>query len=305
MKAKINMSSCNYESKNKYAIIDVGSNSVRLLLWKEGKSIVKEGQITRLAAGLQQNKILTVEAIERTVQAISLFCHRAKELAYRNIYIFATEAVRSSQNNMQFIESVKMKTGYTVDILTGEEEAECGLLGCLQNKAGGIIDIGGASTEIIVADGKRKIYAKSLPIGAVRLYDSCKKDRMQLEACIKSQIALYGDVPKAEFYAIGGTATALTALVYQIVPYDSVKVHGKILMQATVQEWADKLLRLSYIESLALVGMDKARADVLPGAVFLLSSIMQMLQIEQITVSEQDNLEGYIFKFLLQNKDNL
>lgn len=51
--------------------------------------------------------------------------------------------------------------------------------------------------------------------------------------------------------------------------------------------------------------MDKARADVLPGAVFLLSSIMQMLQIEQITVSEQDNLEGYIFKFLLQNKDNL
>lgn len=291
------------KEKNKYAVIDVGSNSVRLLLWEDGKSILKEAKITRLAAGLQQNKILTVEAIERTVQAISLFCHRAKELQYTNIFIFATEAVRSSQNNMQFIESVKIKTGYTVHVLTGEEEAECGLIGCLQNRAGGIIDIGGASTEIIVADGKQQIYAKSLPIGAVRLYDSCKNDKKLLKAFIESQIALYGNVPKTEFYAIGGTATSLTALVYQIVPYDSLKVHGKVLTKATVQEWANKLLLLSYVERVALIGMDKARADVLPGAVLLLASIMEMLNIEQIIVSEQDNLEGYIFKFLLPKKD--
>ena len=289
----------------KYAVIDIGSNSVRLLLWDNGKTLLKEAKVTRLAQGIQQNKILADDAIERTVQTISLFCHKAKESGCSNISIFATEAVRSSQNRAKFIAQVLQTTGYTVHILTGEEEAECGLIGCLQNRAGGIIDIGGASTEIIVADDKQKIYAKSLPIGAVRIFDSCGDNSTKLKAFIESEICKYGSVPKTDFYAIGGTATALTALVYQIVPYDSLKVHGKVLTYATVQQWADKLLALSYEERIKLIGMDKARADVLGGAVFLFASIMQMLKIEQITVSEQDNLEGYIYKFLQMKKDRL
>ena len=291
--------------KNRFAVIDVGSNSVRLLLWQDGKTLHKQAQVTRLAQGIQQTKILAKEAIERTVQTISLFCHMAKEQGFTAISIFATEAVRSSQNQEEFIQAVLAKTGYKLHILTGEEEAKCGLVGCLQNQAGGIIDFGGASTEIIVADGQKLLYAKSLPIGAVRLHDSCKDDKIKLKAFIDSQITQYGAVPQANFYAIGGTATSLTALVYQIAPYDSLQVHGKVLTKETVQLWAEKLLSLSYEERIQLVGMDRARADVLGGAVYLLASIMQLLQIEEITVSEQDNLEGYVYTFLLPTKDEL
>lgn len=293
------------QTTQKYAVIDVGSNSVRLLLWANGKSLVKQVQVTRLAQGLQQNKILCHEAIERTVGAISLFCRMATEQGYSKLSIFATEAVRSSQNQVEFLECVQKATGHSVHILTGEEEAECGLLGCLQERAGGIIDIGGASTEIIVAEKGKKIYAKSLPIGSVRLFDSCKDDYNKLKVYIDSIIVEYGDVPKTEFYGIGGTATALSALVYQIVPYDSTKVHGSILTSEIVKEWAKKLLSLSQEERLALLGMDRARADVLGGATLLLASIMQMLQIDKITVSENDNLEGYIYKFLLQKEGTL
>ena len=81
----------------KFAVIDVGSNSVRLLLW-QGATILKEAKVTRLAQGLQQNNLLHKDAIERTVQAISLFCHKAKMAGFNSIFIFATEAVRSSAN---------------------------------------------------------------------------------------------------------------------------------------------------------------------------------------------------------------
>lgn len=289
----------------KFAVIDVGSNSVRLLLWQNGESLIKQAKVTRLAQGIEQSKILVQEAIERTVQAISLFCHIAKEKEFTAIYIFATEAVRSSHNKVEFIEQVKKATGHTVHILTGEEEAECGLMGCLENMLGGIIDIGGASTEIIVADGRQKIYAKSLPIGAVRLYDSCKEDIQKLTTLIESKIAEYGQIPKSNFYAIGGTATSLAALVYQIEPYDSKKVHGKQLTIETVQSWAKKLLQLDLAERKQLIGMDSARADILGGAVLLLASIMQYLNVESITVSENDNLEGYIYKFLCPKKSEV
>ena len=111
--------------KNQFAVIDVGSNSVRLLLWKNGKTLQKQAKVTRLAQGIQQTKILAKEAIERTVQAISLFCHMATENGFSSISIFATEAVRSSQNQKEFVQAVLEKTGYKLHILTGEEEAKC------------------------------------------------------------------------------------------------------------------------------------------------------------------------------------
>ena len=132
----------------KISAIDVGSNSVRLMVMADGKTLYKQIETTRLAEGLANSGVLTPQAIERTARAVQMFA-AASELNGAGVpAVFATAAVRSSSNGRQFVERVKQLTGIDVDVISGEEEAKCGILGALGRRDGGIVDLGGASTEI-------------------------------------------------------------------------------------------------------------------------------------------------------------
>ena len=96
--------------------------------------------------------------------------------------------------------------------------------------------------------------------------------------------------------AIGGTATSLAALEYEVEPYDPARIHGSRLSAERVLFWADKLLSMPQSERLKLKGMDKKRADILGGAALLLYSVICFIGAEEVRISEQDNLEGYLFR---------
>lgn len=179
-------------------------------------------------------------------------------------------------------------------MVSGETEAKLGLIGALGGKDGGIIDVGGASTEVTVASGGQVVYAVSADVGAVRLRDACGEERAALETFIAERIAVYGEVPPFNAYAIGGTATSLAALALELEPYDPARTDGLVLTAADVLRWAEKLLSLSMGERLALKGMDPRRADVLGGGALLLYRVMRAVGVEQVTVSEKDNMEGYL-----------
>ena len=149
------------QTKEVLGVIDVGSNSVRALVLADGKFLYKDLITTRLGEGLAKTGEIAPAAANRTIDAISFFAKKIDGFSPSAVYAFATEAVRSGKNGEAFRQSVLVKTGVSLDVLSGEEEGEIGLLGALDGKDGGIIDIGGASTEISAAKKGKMLFAQS------------------------------------------------------------------------------------------------------------------------------------------------
>ena len=280
----------------KISAIDVGSNSVRLMVMADGKTLYKQLDTTRLAEGLAGSGVLKPEAIERTARAVQIFAAAAELNGAGTPYVFATAAVRSSKNGADFVARVKALTGIDVDVLSGEEEAACGILGALRGRDGGIIDLGGASTEITLQQGGKTLYSKSVNIGTVRLFDMAGQDRSALQAAIDNSLNGYGSLSLdgKDIYGIGGTATSLAALYHELEKYDPKVVEGTVLTREWLCAEAEKLLSLTVEERKALRGMEPRRADVIAGGCLLMYSILNRFNADRITVSESDNLEGYV-----------
>ncbi len=280
----------------KIAIIDIGSNSVRLALTAGGKTLYKRVETARLSEGLGISGKLTETAIIRTAKAVDGFKKQALRDGAEKVYVFATEAVRSASNGAEFVKHTKERYGIDVDVISGETEADIGLLGALGSDDGGIIDLGGASCEVTVRSGGSVIYCKSVGIGAVRILENCNRDRLKIENYISEKLPLYGDFNASSYdmYGISGTAITLSAVKNKLEVYDPKITHGTVLTTGEIGELADRFLSLSVEEIKKIAGMVVWRADIIGGATLFLYRLLQKLHISEITVSENDNLEGYL-----------
>ena len=280
----------------KISAIDVGSNSVRLMVMADGKTLYKQLDTTRLGEGLANSGVLKPEAIERTARAVQLFAAAAELNGAGTPYVFATASVRSASNGGDFVKRVKQLTGIDVDVISGEVEAACGITGALRGRDGGIIDLGGASTEITLQKGGKTVYSKSVNVGTVRLYDIAGQDRQALERAARTALKDYGNLSLAgtDMYGVGGTATSLAALFHELPAYDPKVVDGTVLTVGWLGSMAERLLSMSVEERKAMRGMDVRRADVIAGGCLLLHHILKRFGAEKLTVSESDNLEGYV-----------
>ena len=280
----------------KIAAIDIGSNSVRLMLWADGKTLYKKIATTRLGEGLISTGAMSGQAIARTAQAVAAFRREGEEQGAKTVLAFATAAVRSASNRAQFLAAVRGEAGLDVDVISGEEEARIGILGALGFGDGGIIDLGGASTEITVQREGRRLYSYSADIGTVRLFDACGRDRGALREYIGARLAQYGSVPSEglKFYGIGGTATTIAAVYLGLESYDPAAVDGCVVPAEEIGGMADKLLSMTVEEVKKVRGMEPRRADIIGGGCLLMYSILNMLGAPELVVSERDNLEGYV-----------
>lgn len=280
------------------AIIDVGSNSVRLMLWADGKSLFKRINTTRLSEGLAETNALSQVAIERSAQAVFEFVQAAREAGENEakIKVFATAAVRSAKNGAEFCKRVKELCGLDVDVVSGAQEALLGLNGALGNADGGIIDIGGASTEIVLRERGKIVYSVSLDIGAVRLFDLCRDEPNALSEQIDRALSDLHLIARADkIYAIGGTATTLAAVKLQLPAYDGKKVQDCPLTLSDMQQIVKSLFERTAEERKCMAGMDPRRSDIIAGGGLLLLKIMEKLNLEVVYASDSDNLEGYLF----------
>ncbi len=278
----------------KNAVIDIGSNSVRLMFVADGTVLYKTLSTTRLGEGLSQSGALSEVAVTRTAKAVADFYKKAKDEGASEVVAFATAAVRSSSNPALFLDEVKRLCGLKVQVLSGEKEAEIGILGALGTQDGGIIDIGGASTEITLQKDGKKVYGKSLNVGVVRLKDMCGRNVEELEKVSVQFADMFDEIPKGfEMRIIGGTATTIAAIVLNLEKYDSNKVTGTKITKEQVDSLAKRLAEMSVEEIAMHPCVDKKRADVLLGGVVLLSVIMEKKGILEVFASDQDNLEGF------------
>lgn len=278
------------------AVIDIGSNSVRLMT-DDGKAVNRKTLAsTTLADGLALTGYLSDEAMDRTAAAIRTFVAEARRRGADNIYVFGTEAMRAAKNGKAFKARLEEENGLTVDVISGETEARLGLMGAAGDIAGEatVVDIGGASVEIVRGNADRITYAKSAPLGMVRLIDLVGSEKNAIERFIERELPVFGIVSGTDdAIAIGGTATSLASMDLRQTVYNPDEIHGHILTLASLSRLRDEIFStLDLISRFPTLTPNRARV-IGHGAIMLLS-IVEYLGLEQITVSEHDNMEGYL-----------
>ena len=278
----------------KYGVIDIGSNSVRLMINGDGIIPVKKIRITQLASGMGESRILTEDAMRRTANAVLFFVNFAREERVDEIFIFATAAVRNSLNKDTFIDLVKEETGFDIDVVSGELEGKLGHLGVFSGKDGGVIDIGGASSEITVYYLGKCVYSRSIPIGAVNLTGLCGQDLNKIKNLLSTMLNDYGNVPKSTFRTIGGTACNVCSVMQELSVFEPSKVDGFEIGKTRLKELINKVSSLTIEERKNIVGLQVERAENFLSGLLILDSIMDYLSIDKVFHSEKDNLEGYL-----------
>lgn len=275
------------------AVLDVGSNSVRAGLFKQGKLVGRTLVTCRLGEGVE-NGILNEKSIYRTVEGIKTLLSFSKDGGAEYVCAFATEAVRRAKNRSVFLDKVKEQTGLDIYVVSGEGEAELALSGALSSADGTVIDLGGASTEVAVRRNGKTVYSHSLNVGAVVLNDLCGRDKSSLSKFIGEKVNEYGDIPASEkVIAIGGTATSLAGYYLKLKEYDPKKTHGTVISLTSLSSIADELENAEPSDISSESCVDPKRAEIIFGGALLLKAVAEKCGAKFVSVSESDNLEGF------------
>jgi exopolyphosphatase / guanosine-5'-triphosphate,3'-diphosphate pyrophosphatase len=292
----------------KYAVIDYGSNSARLMI-----ASVKNNKITthyktintiRLGDGMDDG-IITNGAMQRAKKATLEFIKIAEQEKVYKTYIFATSAVRDAKNVSDFTRYIKKNCGLDVDVISGDDEANIGYMGATENYQGqavGIIDIGGGSTEIVFGKKGHITYYKSFVMGIVRLlqkYQSASpKNPKAYTDCENDIDTVFSTLPKElmgkKWLGIGGTATALAAMHLKLEVYDAKKVDGYYMPISLVKDMAQTMKLQTIKQRKKLTGLEEKRADVIVFGAIMLYQFLKIVGANGVTACESDNLEGYL-----------
>ena len=306
----------------KYASIDIGTNTLRLLIAEIGNEhlqpIYLKRIITRLGGDYKENIGIAASAQERTIKALEFFAEKIREHGVKEVRAVATSVVRKAKNKKEFLKQVLKQTGLNIKVISGDEEARLSLRGVLSvighhNKRCLVVDIGGGSTEFIaVADGKMA-GAWSLEMGVVHLTEEYLKtdpptpyELNAMENEIKGVIANLKDLmsqslpsafslePSALFIGTAGTITTLAAIDQCLEKYEPDKINNYILKYTAIKKIYKHLASLHLRQREEILSLEKGREDIIiPGAAIVLKA-MEGFGFSSITVSDAGLLEGIL-----------
>ncbi|HAH01485.1 guanosine-5'-triphosphate,3'-diphosphate diphosphatase [Vibrio splendidus] len=293
-----------------YAAIDLGSNSFHMLVVRhiDGsvQTMAKIKRKVRLAAGLNENNALSTEAMQRGWDCLSLFAERLQDIPKENIRIVGTATLRTAINVDIFLEKANQILGYDINVISGEEEAATIYKGVAHTSGGSgrrlVVDIGGASTEMIIGEGFSAKALTSLKMGCVTWLERHFKDR-QLTAtnfnnaieAAKSTLApildSYTDIGWDVCVGASGTVQALQEIMLA-QGMDEVITHAKL---KRLQKQAMITERL---EELEIEGLTLERALVFPSGLSILIAIFELLEIDSMTLAGGALREGLAYEMV-------
>lgn len=269
---------------SKTAIIDIGSNTVRLVLYKEQGVGIEEFRNVkaplRLNRFLDESSVMSEEGIALLLEALKNFREVLDYYDVAEVECTATAAIRQAKNSDEIIQKVKEETAFQIRLLSGEEEALYGLSAVLKTMPadnGLTIDIGGGSTEITLFENRKLKYSHSFPFGVVSLKQLFiaegrmkPKEQKKMAEYIRSELSRYPWLQKAPdgvIAAIGGSARNL-AIVQQLKEnYPPLGVHGYDLTLDALDKLREELSSLSYAELGKVDGLSNERSDLILPAI--------------------------------------
>jgi len=306
------------------AVIDVGTNSVKLLVAdvtdRGVQPLVEESDQTRLGRGFYETHRLQAEAIAQTAQAVAAFAKLAREKQVSSIRVIATSAARDASNQPDLAQAISGACGLKVEIISGQQEAEWVFRGvCTDPALKGIrlliLDVGGGSTEFILGQGEHHSFRQSFALGSVRLLEKLQprdppsiNDLAKCRAWLKDFFAreitsglesALNVVPAADAQLVGtgGTTTILARMEKQMENFDRERIEGTRLSRQRILEVMVHLWSLSLAERKKIVGLPSSRADVILMGVAIYEAVMQYFSFANVYVSTR----GLRFGAVLDN----
>lgn len=299
------------------AVIDVGTNSVKLLVADVNGHLVKplheESKQTRLGKNFYETHRLQPDAIQKTAEATAEFTKTAREKQASSIRIIATSAARDAVNPDDLTSAIETVCGLKVDIISGEKEADLAFRGAATDgdwmrKPVLLLDVGGGSTEFILGHGGRQHFAQSFPLGTVRLmekfphsdpptdaeFKSCRnwvcnliknEVRPKLEPAMRTEIELSPEHGDVCLVGTGGTTSILARMENKLDRFDRDRIEKTVLTFDAVRAYREKLWSLPLAQRKEIPGIPKLRADVILTGLLIYEMIMQEFGFKELRVS--------------------
>ncbi|MBD0315617.1 MAG: Ppx/GppA family phosphatase [Nitrospiraceae bacterium] len=294
--------------------IDIGTLTCRLLIAdvRRGgglKELCSERRILRLGEGVDQTKRLAGAAMDRVVRCLVEWRDIVGRFQVDAAIAVATSAVRDADNRDVFVSRVKKEAGFDIEVIPGEEEARCTLLGIRSGLPAGVtdilaLDIGGGSTEFILDQPGRPPIVRSIEIGVVRLserllrHDPPTDDEVRhaREWVAQETKAAVADMKSetATFVGTAGTITSLAAMAQKLPVYEPAKIHHYRLRLDAIRELEHTLLGRTKAARIGLPGLEPNREEVIAAGAVIIRTIMETLRQKECLVSDRGLREGVL-----------
>ena len=296
------------------AVVDIGSNSTRLLIaavedHRVTTELARHSEVTRLGAGVDADGRLRDDAMRRVFTTLDGYRTEIDEHGVQAAVAVLTSAVRDSANGGEFAHAVRTRYGLEPHVLSGDEEAQLTFLGATSERDQSdrtltlVLDIGGGSTEMIIGSGGEVGFHVSTQAGVVRQTErhlhADPPDTGEMAALVAdAREILEANVPAATRHgvqhgiAVAGTATSLAAIAQHLDPYDPERVHNYLLSSAECERILGELSAMTLEERRRVPGLHPDRAPTIVAGVLIFREVLRLFGLDEIEISEHDILRG-------------
>lgn len=299
----------------RFGIVDLGTNSIRLFIFeclkKRCELLVREKMMVRLGDGVYDSGKLNADAMQRTLKAFSHFHDLLDDYGVDKIRCVATSALRVASNSKKFKRKVYAKTGFEIEVISPEEEAELIALGVtshvdLPDKKVVLIDMGGGSTEVSLCKGSKALISRSIPIGAARgqqLFLKTVPPAKGGEAALREHVdellaEIFFDPPfKSARLAIGssGSIRAFSRI------YEFNTCHARVFTRRFLRDATIDLSQYTRKQLQTVPGLEARRIDLITSAGIILHQIMRYFDVHKLQVTKYALKDGILVRMLKES----
>ena len=294
------------------AVIDIGSNSVRLVVYegltRSPTELFNEKALCGLGREVQSTGLLAADAVQHALATLKRFRALCQTMGVKRTLAIATAACRDAKNGRAFIKLAERTIGTEIDVLSGAREAELTALGVISgvHRADGVVgDLGGGSLELVDIRGMRARHGLTRPLGCLALADISAKSMKKAEKIVRKSLDRLSILKACEdrtFYAVGGTWRSLARLHMWQTGYPLHVMHGYAIAADEALEFA-KLVHRVNVETLSNIEVvNNARRPLLPYAALVLEHILRVGKPRQVVFSALGVREGLLYS-LLKNRE--
>ncbi len=302
------------------AVIELGSNSIRLLIFRRNKQgklfqVNRTLRYTQLNQDLSKTGVISEAAIKRNLNALGEYQKLCQDYDVHHVYLFGTSAMREAKNAAEVAQVIKNQYGLDVHIISGETEAKYGFYGVSQSFKEPILifDIGGGSTELISGDNEIENEA-SLPLGCVRSSEMFIKDQNHITEkeiqdlsdysfdLINGSLEKFNLEKNYKLVGIGGTITTISSIIQELPIYDSDKIHKSVVNYEQLRSCLDRFVSTDINGRKNIIGLPEKRVNNIAAGTVIALSTLKAAKRTRCTVCDFDSLEGAAYlKFMLEN----
>ena len=296
------------------AIIDIGSNSARLVIshiYKNGayNMVYNQKEALRLSQKVDGQNLLTEEAFTSTIDTMRSFAHMCKIYQADKTIAVATAAIRNASNGGELVAKVAELTGIQLHIISGNTEAYISYLGVINTldvKNGIIFDLGGGSTELILFKNRKILESVSLPLGAVNTTGMFNiRNEMpsnvynDLNAFIMSRLSQYPWLKQNNLplIGVGGTARTVAKIIQRAKKYPATKIHNYAYPVQTFRSFFNKLRLTNLEQRKKISGLSSERSDIILAGSSIISCLLEATGAKKLITSGCGLREGLFYDY--------